>query len=153
MASVPPKSLANWLQHRSDHLRVLLNQVRLLNQITTVIRNALPEPLSIHCQAANVEDNALVIGCDSPIWAAKLRYQLPQVLRLVNEHPDLPAFSQIRVRVQPCNKGITQPLHRRLIMPKHIGALITSVADCIDDPKLSAALRRLSQRATNARHR
>jgi hypothetical protein len=141
--------MANWLQHRSDHLRVLLNQVRLLSQITTAIRNALPKPLSIHCQAANVDDNTLVIGCDSPIWAAKLRYQLPQVLRLLNDHPDLPRFSQIQVRVQPFEKGITQPLHRRLIMPKHIGALITSVADCIDDPKLRTALRRLSQRATH----
>jgi hypothetical protein len=148
MASAPPKSMANWLQRRSDHLRVLLNQVRLLSQITTAIRNALPEPLSIHCQATNVDDNTLVIGCDSSIWAAKLRYHLPQVLRLVKDHPDLPAFSQIRVRVQPFDKGITQPSHRRLFMPKHIGALITSVADCIVDPKLKAALRRLSQRAT-----
>lgn len=147
MASAPSKPLINWLQHRSDHLNVLLGQARLLRRITDGIRNALPEPLASHCHAANIDGDTLVVGCDSPTWAAKLRYQTPQVLSQLKGQPDLPAFSQIRIRVQPLDEERSRTTGRRFYMSEHSAALITSVADNTADPELKAALRRLSQRA------
>lgn len=153
MASVSPKSLANLLQQRSDHLNMLLSQVRLLRRITTVIRNVLPEPLSLHCHAANIDGDTMIIGCDSSTWAAKLRYQLPHVLNRFKDHHDLPVFRQIRVRVQPLDQGKTPASNRRLSMPEHTAALIASVANSTTDPKLKAALLRLSQRAKPVENR
>jgi len=147
MASVSPKSLATLLQQRSDHLNVLLSQVRLLRQITAVIRNVLPEPLSLHCHAANINGDTIIIGCDSSTWAAKLRYQLPQVLKRLNDHRELPVLRQIRVRVQPLDKDQPRISNRPLSMSEHSATLIASVARTTDDPSLKAALLRLSQRA------
>ena len=153
MASVSPKSLANLLQQRSDHLSVLLSQVRLLRQITTVIRKVLPEPLSLHCHAANINGDTIIIGCDSSTWAAKLRYQIPQVLNRLNDHRELPILRQIRVRVQPLNNDKPRISNRPLVMSEHAATLIASVASTTDDPKLKAALLRLSQRAKPVKNR
>jgi len=153
MASVSPKSLANLLQQRSDHLSMLLSQVRLLSRITSVIRTIVPEPLSLHCHAANIDGDTIVIGCDSSTWAAKLRYQLPHVLQRLGDHRDLPVFRQIRVRVQPLEQVHSRPSNRRLIMPERTAALIASVAHGTGDPELKAALLRLSQRAKTVKNR
>ena len=153
MASVSPKSLANLLQQHSEHLNMLLSQVRLLRRITTVIRNVLPEPLSLHCHAANIDGETIIIGCDSSTWAAKLRYQLPHVLTRLKDHRGLPAFRHIRVRVQPLDQGNPRPSNRRLSMPDQAATLIASVANNTADPKLKEALFRLSQRAKSVKNR
>ncbi|MEJ2652700.1 MAG: DUF721 domain-containing protein [Gammaproteobacteria bacterium] len=153
MANVSPKSLANLLQQRSDHLSMLLSQVRLLRRITAVIRHFLPEPLSLHCHAANIDGGTLVIGCDSSTWAAKLRYQSPHILKRLGERRDLPAFRHIRVRVQPHDRGEPHSSNRPLAMSDHTAALIASVADDTADPQLKAALLRLSKRAKPVKNR
>jgi hypothetical protein len=153
MASVSPKSLAHFLQQRSDHLSMLLSQVRLLRLITTVIRGVLPEPLSLHCHAANINGDILIIGCDSPTWAAKLRFLLPQVLERLKDHRQLPPFKHIRIRVQPIDKVVTQTAKRKVSMTTHSAAMIASVAYDTTDPELRAALLRLSQRARSVKNR
>ena len=153
MASVSPKSLATLLQQHSDHLNMLLSQVRLLRRITSVIRNILSEPLSLHCHAANIDGDTIIIGCDSSSWAAKLRYQLPNVLSRLNEQRDLPVFRQIRLRVQPLEADKPHIETRRLIMPRSTGTLIASVAENTSDPDLKAALLRLSRRAKSFKNR
>jgi hypothetical protein len=153
MARVSPKSLAKILQQRSDHLSVLLSQVRLLRQITTVIRNDLPEPLSLHCHAANIDGDTIIIGCDSSAWAAKLRYQLPHVLNRLKDHRDLPIFRQVRVRVQPLDEDKPRTQNRSLSITEHTAALIASIAQGTADPELKAALLRLSQHAKPVKNR
>ena len=153
MASASPKSLASILQQRSDHLSLLLSQVRLLRRITTVIRNALPESLSPHCHAANIDGDIIVIGCDSATWAAKLRYQLPHVLSRLKDHRDLAVFRQIRVRVQPSDEARPLAPSRPLSMAEHTAALIASVGHNTTDPELKAALLRLSQHAKSVKNR
>ena len=112
-----------------------------------MIRNVLPEPISLHCHAANIDGETIIIGCDSSTWAAKLRYQLPHVLTRLKDHRDLPAFRHIRVRVQPRDRGTPLSSNRPLAMSEHTAALIASVADDTADPQLKAALLRLSKRA------
>lgn len=152
MATGFPKSLANLLQQHSDHLKKLLIQVHLLRQTTTALRNILSEPLSLHCHAANIERDTIIIGCDSSTWAAKLRYELPHILARLNDCPELPVFRQIRVRLQPLAQDVPGISNRRVSMPEHSAALIASVADSITDPKLKAALHRLSQRGKTVKN-
>ena len=97
MASTPYKPLHNWLQHHSEQLDVLLGQVRLLRRVTDVIHGYLPQSLASHCIAANINGDALVVGCNSSVWATKLRYHIPTLLGQLSDRSDIPPFSQIRV--------------------------------------------------------
>jgi hypothetical protein len=146
MTSAPSKPPLNWLQHHSDHLDILLGQVRLLRRITDTLRKALVEPLASHCIAANIDGETLVVGCDTSAWAAKLRFQIPQLLDRLKAETDLQSLRQIRIRVQPLNKEPSRTTKRRFRLSEHSAALIASIADNTADPELKAALRRLSQR-------
>jgi hypothetical protein len=147
MTSAPSKPPLNWLQHHSDHLDILLGQVRLLRRITDTLRMALAEPLASHCIAANIDGDTLVVGCDSSAWAAKFRFQIPLLLDRLQVDTNLPALRQIRIRVQPLNKEPSPTTKRHFRLSEHSAALIASIADNTADPELKAALRRLSQRA------
>lgn len=153
MASSPPKSLQNWLQQRSNHLGGLLDRVHLLRRITGILHHALPAPLSAHCVAANIDGDTLVVGCDSPIWATKLRYQVPHLLGKLSAQPGLGSFSQIRIRVQPHGHSEEQArsVYRRFKLSENSALLINNVAGNTADPELKAALRRLSQHAKSAK--
>jgi hypothetical protein len=153
MASSPPKSLKNWLQQRSNHLSGLLDRAHLLRRVTGILRHALPEPLSAHCLAANIDGDTLVVGCDSPIWATKLRYHIPHLLGDLRAQPGLGSFSQIRIRVQPHSHSEEQArgVYRRFKLSESSALLINNVADNTADPDLKAALRRLSQHAKSAK--
>ena len=145
MTNAPSKPPLNWLQHHSDHLDILLGQVRLLRRVSDSLHKALPEPLASHCIAANIDGDTLVVGCDSSAWSAKLRYLIPQLLERLKTQADLPLFKQIRVRVQPLNPEPFHTTTRRPQLSEHSAALITSIADSTADPALKAALHRLSQ--------
>lgn len=153
MAIASPKSLASLLQQRSDLLSVLLSQVRLLRQITAVIRNILPEPLSLHCYAANIDGDTLIIGCDSSTWAAKLRYHMPHILNRIKVHREVPNCNQIRVRVQPLDKGKPRSSGPSMSMSEQTAALIACVAHSTTDPNLRDALLRLSRRTKVVKNR
>ena len=46
----------------------------------------LGEPLSLHCRLANISGTSVILHTDSPVWSARLRYQLPQILECLNQH-------------------------------------------------------------------
>lgn len=147
MAHTPFKPLFSWLQHPAGPLNGLLGRVGLLRRLTAAIRDALPPPLARHCLAANLDGDTLVLSCDSTAWAAKLRYQLPQLLQALQGRTNLPAIRQIRVRVQPRREPVRPAVQRRATLSEHSAAVITSVADATTDPALKAALRRLGRHA------
>ena len=151
MAGTPYKSMQNWLQPHGEHLAALLGQLQRLRRLTALLRAALPEPLAGHCLAANLDGDTLVVGCDSAAWAAKLRYQVPDVLAQLRNHPDVPALSQIRIRVQPRREAQHGTVTRRARLSAHNGQLLCAMAEETADPALKAALLRLSRRATEER--
>ena len=148
MAGTPYKSLQNWLHPHGEHLSALLGQLQHLRRLTALLRGALPEPLASHCLAANLDGETLVVGCDSAVWATKLRYQVPAVLARLRNHPDVPALAQIRIRVQPLREAQRRAVPRRARLSAHNGQLISAMAEETADPALKAALLRLSRRAT-----
>jgi hypothetical protein len=148
MASAPSKPSLNWLQHHSERLDLLLGRVRLLRQISDTLHKALPEPLAQHCIAANIDDDTLVVGCDASVWAAKLRYHIPQLLERLKSQADHPALCRIRIRVQPLIMEHSRTTNRRFHLSEHSAAVITSLADNTANLELKAALQRLSKRVT-----
>jgi hypothetical protein len=147
MTGTPYKSLQNWLQPHGEPLNALLGQVQRLRRLTGVLRRALPEPLAAHCVAANLDGDTLVVGCDSSAWAAKLRYHLPTLLARLQDLPETPALSHIRIRVQPLREPPRRAAPRRARLSVHNAELLAAMADGTADPALKAALLRLSRHA------
>ena len=68
-----------------------------------MLHELIPPPLNEHCRALNVAGTTLILAADSPVWAARLRFHTPQLVKqLSSEHPfDIRA---VRIRVRPADR-------------------------------------------------
>lgn len=112
----------------------------------SLIRSLLPPPLDQHCHHAQRKDNSLLIYTTSSAWASRLRY-FSSNLRIQLQEKGI-HFGKINVRVLigDQRKAVT----KRPVRPLSSGnaSLIRDMANDIQDPELSAALKRLSRCAT-----
>ena len=115
-------------------------QLRKLNQ---TLFEVLPAPLHEHVQAVRLSGATLVLKSDSPTWHAKLRFQLPQIKRLIRQRTQIPV-QRIEIGVLPRQESrmrTPRPAH----MSREAGALLERAALSMDDPNLRAALQRLAR--------
>ncbi len=142
-----PQSVARLLQTRSD-LAELLRQTGQRRELLQQVRRALPEELAPHCVAATLERGSLRLRADSPVWAARLRYQVPQLLARLRA--DRPGLANIQVKAGPAaDGGIARsrqdaPAAPRAPSPAAASA-VEAAARQVTDPSLCHALQRLAR--------
>lgn len=108
--------------------------------------HALMDPeLAAHCRVADLTRDTLVLEVDSPAWATRLRYQGNGLLRTLRASPELAAVTQLRTCVRPPQAPAAK--ERRAHLSEQGAEALRRAADVIDDPALSAALRRLAERS------
>ena len=78
------KSVYEQLHQNPGALQGTLQHARYLQHLNVVLTEHLDPTLAQHCQLANVRAETAVVQADSPVWAAKLRYQIPTILELLN---------------------------------------------------------------------
>jgi hypothetical protein len=130
-----PRGRIGQLQERSDQL------ARLNRRLYEI----LPPPLHEHVRLVAVSEERVVLRADSPAWLTRLRFQLPQVRRLLREILGLQAR---RVEI-----GVMRRLYTPQRVERHALAIspqgrrtLEQAADASDDEALASALRRLASR-------
>ncbi len=142
-----PQSVARLLQNRSD-LAELLRQTEQRQALLQQVRRALSEELAAHCVAATLERGGLKLRADSPVWAARLRYQVPQLLARLRA--DRPGLANIQVKAGPAADGGTaRSLRSAPAVPRApspaAATAVEAAAEQVTDPSLCHALRRLAR--------
>jgi hypothetical protein len=128
----------------------LLARVRLLADLDAQLQALLVPPLQQHCRVLALREPVLVLAADSPVWAVRLRFHAPQLVRRLSL-PQSVRLRSIRVRVRPPQgSGATaaplKPVRRR----GHRGtAAIQQAAETVSDPALKSSLLRLASRHKN----
>ena len=148
------KSIYEQLCDNAGTLNGLLKHAQCLQQLNTVLGQHLDPILAKHCELANIKLTTAVIQPDSPVWAAKLRYQIPGILELLNTTELIAGLTaskltHIQLRVQPRYQHYAGQSLLRPSLSAHSAALVKSAADAISDPRLKLALSRLSERSEN----
>jgi hypothetical protein len=93
----------------------LLARARLLADLDAQLQTLLAPPLQQHCRVLALREPVLVLAADSPVWAARLRFHAPQLIRQISLPRSL-RLRSIRVRVRPPEaSGATalKPVRRR----------------------------------------
>jgi hypothetical protein len=139
-SSVSPGSFLS----KDNHLRQLVEQARRNTELLQAVHQWLPAPLHLHCPAAHVQEGQLVLYTDSPAWVMRLRFSSPQLLEGLRK--TVPNLRGVRVRVQLA-QPVRQRQRRRPTLPQSARDLLRETASSVDNPKLRAALERLSQSA------
>jgi hypothetical protein len=122
----------------------LLAQARLLGNLDGQLQALLTPPLQQHCRVLALRDSVLVLGADSPVWAARLRFHAPQLIRQFSL-PQSVRLRTIRVRVRPPESRVAASPNKPMRLPGHRGAAaIQRAAETISDPELKTSLLRLA---------
>jgi len=146
MRSNKPFQIGSLLE-RSEISR-LLSRARALGELDAQVHELIPPPLNAHCRVLAVRDDTLVVAADSPVWAARLRYQSSQLVKQLSGVSSVKLRTvQVRVRAseQSPDRRITpirQPVSGRNSMA------LKQAARSVTDAGLKAALLRLAGRRT-----
>jgi len=126
----------------------LVTQTRELNQLTRLLQAELNPSLAPHCHVARLTPPLLTIVVDSPAWSTRLRFQTTALLRqLANKYQVFQGVTNIEIKIYPTRMQRRAPQS----VPRHISsgaaAMITDMANSIDDAGLKQALLRLASRS------
>lgn len=109
-----------------------------------------PPPFAQHCRPVRVLDGRLLLQVDSPAWAGRIRHQKQAILQhLRSQDADWAELQDIQVRVVPADQPPARP-YQRLSLSPATARLLEQTADAVTDPRLRAALRRLTRHARTA---
>ncbi len=129
----------------------LLNHATQLATLAPLVQAALPAELRPHCQLANWRQNCLILTVDNPVWANRLHYQIPTLLKQLKTEPALYNLSRLEYYVKPAEfttKNIrSNPAHQQHRLSSHSAELLRDSAEAINDPGLRQALLKLAQRS------
>jgi hypothetical protein len=53
-----------------------------------------------HFQLSNIEKNVVTIVVDSSAWATRLRYNIPKILKVMNDQLNFTTIKTIRIKVK-----------------------------------------------------
>jgi len=100
MSKKKPRKINQLLTQPSGEVQVLMDQLAKIKTINSSLGQHISPPLSDHCRAVNIRKNALILAVDSPIWANKLRFQLPELLTFFRNNGFI-GLANIEIIIQP----------------------------------------------------
>lgn len=124
----------------------LVSQARTLMALETRLQELLPAPLKTHCRLLTIRADTVVLAADSPVWAARLRFHAPQLVKQLNCIQTVKLHT-VQIRVRPPERNV--PTQRRKSMPlrnRNSTTALQQVAQSVSDPGLKSALLRLANR-------
>ena len=132
---------------KTGALSPLLAHARQLATTDQQVIALLPAPLQPHCHVLSLQDGVLVLAADSPVWASRLRFHAPKLVKQLSGSKTV-TVRTVRVRVNPPEKSATSAVRRHPSKrqgPQRISAL-QEAAETVSDARLKSALLRLSRR-------
>jgi hypothetical protein len=138
-------------EHASRFLRgnsaisALLPGIERNAELVRVVRSILPPPLADHCLHASFDENTLVLVTASPVWATRLRFFAPELLRSLPESWGYAA--SCRIRIQPSSEPHRErgAESRSSRLTQSTVAHLLDAAESVKDEEIAAAFRRLAK--------
>lgn len=130
-----------------DNLERLIERGTQLARIDKLLKKSLPAELRPHCQLANIKGNTLILLANSTVWASRIRYQGPQLLKTLQQNERFKHITELQLRIQP-QTGITRGnrIPRQASMSSEAASYLQQFAESVDDADLRSALERLASR-------
>ncbi|OQW93896.1 MAG: hypothetical protein BWK79_08745 [Beggiatoa sp. IS2] len=140
----------NTITNNINTLPSLFRHCQMLLRLNQELSTTLPVSLQQHCYIANFRAHTLVIQVDSALWATRLRYEVPMLLKQWKTLLSFPTVDKIEIQVRPPILPIpsqSPTLCPKPALSKQTAVSLQEVANTISHPKLKEALLRLATRA------
>ena len=122
-------------------------QARLTAQDTLKLRvqKLLPAPIDEQIENAVMHSRTLTLWVNSPVWASRLRYLAPQLLRQLKQEGIILDRIQPRIQVQEVQRPFRRRPSRKIQLSSGSAEVLRQTADALQDRPLREALMRLSR--------
>ena len=136
------------LRRKKGEVEHLVTQTRELKQFTRLLQAELDPSLAPHCHVAQLTSTQLTVVVDSPAWATRFRFQATPLLRqLAKKHQVFQSVTNVEVKIYPARLRRRTPTSIPRYISSDAAAVITDMANSIDDTGLKQALLRLASRS------
>lgn len=138
-----PISTISDLLASPGRLSQICNHIKKINGLQIKLVEHLDSPLDKHVVVADYQQKTLVLHTDSAAWAAKLRYNTPDILAAFKG--DLPGIRTIRIKVAPTGTLVRASRHTAKVSADTASG-IREVADQIEDTALRSTLHSIADK-------
>jgi len=142
-----PKHFRELISDNIDNLSALYKQTLAILSIQNILRSSLGSDLAQHVHVANITPDSIVIFTENQSWATKLRFRIPEIIKITRTHTGFKDLESVRIKVSPAL--ITTSIPENSVITSSLSPkttrLLTRVAENIDDDALQTALLKLSR--------
>lgn len=144
-----PTSLVKLLSDQDQQLNRLISQAKLLTQIKIIINQVVNYQIAEHTEVAKIQNGQLTLICDSSVWATRLRYMEPQIIKKLRQFTITKHLNKIEIKVRPSAFSYkSENLPKRRAQLSHNAAnKMLEESEAITDPQLQAAIKKLIRHA------
>lgn len=146
MLAMGARRIGNVIAATDGQLGRLRDHCARLAKYDRRLREIVPPPLLDHVRIVIVDADRVVLEAESSAWLTRLRFHLPQLKQLLWRELKLRG-RKVEIRVAAPSRSTEAEPGQRPAMSKRSSRLLIESARSIDDPQLSAALRRLARRS------
>ena len=127
-------------------LAPLSQRVEQMTELLNRLKTALPAPLNTHITAVNYHNKTLLIYCDGPAWATRLRFQSQLLLKTGKTLLGLTDLNNVRIKVSLPTQRAATDQKRKLCLSRQTAATLQGMSETSTDPLLQASLAKLARR-------
>jgi hypothetical protein len=145
-----PRLLDKFLKSSDSELEALVTHAQQLRRLQGLFRQAVAENLAKNCRVANYQNQQLTLSCQSAAWATRVNMEIPQLITRLRQTEPFRQLLKVRVITRPQSQLVEKKQDfRQIPMSGTSASIISDMADSMNDPALSAALRRLARHKNN----
>jgi hypothetical protein len=89
-----------------SHFTGLIAKAKYLEKLNNFFSKILDSTLATHCFIAKFENDELTLVVDSPTWATKLRYAIPDLLKNLKCQSEFKSVAKINYCISPKNENV-----------------------------------------------
>ena len=84
----------------NPNLKIIYQHTQQIISLNKIIKQYLPQNVQEHCNVGCFQNGCLNLIIDNPIWAAELRFYLPQLRDKLRQDAGLYQLSSIKIKIQ-----------------------------------------------------
>jgi hypothetical protein len=129
-------------------LGLILAKVKELDELSKRVNQYLDDHIKYSCQVANRQQNKLIMLTTSSSVATQIHLRTGDLLKKFQQDPILKSITQIQCKVRPqLSKKRGETGQKRTAQPpsQEAAAIMQTIADSLEDPKLRDALKRIAE--------
>ncbi|MCP5215463.1 MAG: DUF721 domain-containing protein [Pseudomonadales bacterium] len=134
--------ISRLINARDSALARLIDRAQKILSLQSKVSARIPKDCQAFCHFLSYRDGLLKLQADSATWATRLRFQQPQIMAQLKQLAEFHDIEQIRILVRPQYVKPNPKITAKPISPAAADHLRT-IADTLDQPELSAALRHI----------